>query len=185
MKLNCESVRPFFMWLAVAVFAVLCSGCESPKKTADIDLDPQEVEGQLSLAYKYYLGEEIEFNPKRAAELFLKAAGQGNTEAQFALGCMYQNGQGVTQNYMEAVKYYLQAARQGHANAQYLLGLSYKEGSGVSRDMLESFKWLHLAAEQGIPEHIEARNHLALLLTPDLVVEGKRRAVQFREKELN
>ena len=43
---------------------------------------------------------------------------------------------------------------------------------------------MHLAAEQGNTDHIEARNHLALLLTPDIVAEGQRRAEQFHVYEL-
>jgi TPR repeat protein len=85
---------------------------------------------------------------------------------------------------MDAAKWYGKAARQDNPNAQYLLGLFYKEGSGVAKDPAESYKWMQLAAEQGNPDHIEARKHLALLLTPDIVAEGQRRAEQFHIYEL-
>ena len=145
---------------------------------------PKNADAQLDLAYKFYLGKEVTLNYAKAAELFKIAAEAGNSDAQFALGVMHQNGQGVPINYMDAAKWYEKAARQDNPNAQYLLGLSYKEGSGVAKDPAEAYKWMHLAAEQGNPDHIEARNHLALLLTPDIVAEGQRRAEQFHIYEL-
>ena len=145
---------------------------------------PKSTDAQLDLAYKFYLGNEVTLNYAKAAELFKVAAESENSDAQFALGVMHQNGQGVPINYMDAAKWYEKAARQDNPNAQYLLGLSYKEGSGVAKDPAEAYKWMHLAAEQGNPDHIEARNHLALLLTPDIVAEGQRRAEQFHIYEL-
>lgn len=145
---------------------------------------PKSTDAQLDLAYKFYLGKEVTLNYAKAAELFKIAAEAGSSDAQFALGVMHQNGQGVPINYMDAAKWYEKAARQDNPNAQYLLGLSYKEGSGVAKDPAEAYKWMHLAAEQGNPDHVEARNHLALLLTPDIVAEGQRRAEQFHIYEL-
>ena len=143
-------------------------------------MDPVTSADQLALAYKYYLGEGVVADHSRAAMLFRKAADNGSSDAQFALGCMFQNGQGVTQNYMEAAKWYLRSAQAGNANGQYLIGLSLKEGSGVPKDPIESYKWIYLAAQQGLDKkHLEARNQLALLLTPPVVAEGKRRANQF------
>jgi len=145
---------------------------------------PKSIDAQLDLAYKFYLGKEVTLNYAKAAELFKVAAKAGNSDAQFALGVMHQNGQGVPINYMDAAKWYEKAARQDNPNAQYLLGLSYKEGSGVAKDPAEAYKWMHLAAEQDNQDHVEARNHLALLLTPDIVAEGQRRAEQFHIYEL-
>ena len=143
-------------------------------------LEPVTPADQLALAYKYYLGEKVAANHGRAAMLFRKAADNGSAEAQFALGCMFQNGQGVAQNYLDAAKWYLKSAQAGNANGQYLIGLSLKEGSGVPKDPIESYKWIHLAAQQRLDKkHIEARDQLALLLTPSMVAEGKRRADQF------
>lgn len=145
---------------------------------------PKNPDAQVDLAYKHYLGKEVPRSYPRAAELFQLAAKAGDARAQFALGVMHQNGQGVPINYMEAAKWYQKSAKQDNPDAQYLLGLSYKEGSGVAKDSAEAYKWMHLAAEQGNPDYIEARNHLALLLTPDVVGEGLRRAQQFHIYEL-
>jgi TPR repeat protein len=184
----------------ICVWVVLChcslvilfSGCgkkSEPKQENSAEalepnptphLEPVTPADQLAFAYKYYLGENVTANHTRAAMLFRKAADNGSSEAQFALGCMFQNGQGVTQNYLEAAKWYLKSAQAGNANGQYLIGLSLKEGSGVPKDPIESYKWIHLAAQQGLDKkHIEARDQLAVLLTPPMVAEGKRRADQF------
>ena len=178
--------------LCYCSLVILFSGCEKkpePKQENSAEalnpnptthLEPVTRADQLALAYKYYLGEDVAANHSRAAMLFRKAADNGSSEAQFALGCMYQNGQGVTQNYLDAAKWYLKSAQAGNANGQYLIGLSLKEGSGVPKDPIESYKWIYLAAQQGLDKkHIVARNQLALLLTPPVVAEGKRRANQF------
>ena len=193
MKTKPTRGRSVCAWITMALLAVLCSGCgqkdttESAEETVLVDSEtptPQNVEGQLALAYKHYLGAEIPLNYPKAAELFMKAAEAGNSEAQFALGVMHQNGQGVPINYVEAAKWYMKAAQQDYPNGQYLLGLSFKEGSGVQQDYLEAFKWLDLSADHGHALHVEARDKLALLLTPDMVAEGRRRADQFRMYDL-
>ena len=174
-----------FSSIIAVTFGLMGCGDKKPAEkdkagAAKVDLDPKTPEGQLELAYKYYLGTEVPVDHKRAAELFKIAAEKNNSEAQFALGVCYQNGHGVAINYLTAAQWYLKSARQDNPNGQYLMGLSFKEGSGVAKSAVESYKWLHLAAEHGNPAHIEARDQLALLLTPDLVAEGKRRAEQFR-----
>ena len=183
-----------FVWAALCCcgFTILSSGCgkkpeseqeentEALASLPTITMEPVTPADQLALAYKYYLGETVSVDYGRAVMLFRKAADNGSSEAQFAMGCMYQNGQGVTQNYLKAAKWYLKSAQAGNANGQYLIGLSLKEGSGVPKDPIESYKWIYLAAQQGLDEnHIEARDQLALLLTPPMVAEGKRRADQF------
>jgi hypothetical protein len=55
-----------------------------------------------------------------------------------------------------------------------------ESASHILKLPIESYKWIHLAAQQGLDKkHIEARDQLALLLTPPMVAEGKRRADQF------
>ncbi|MBO60721.1 MAG: hypothetical protein CMO63_01945 [Verrucomicrobiales bacterium] len=153
---------------------------DSTALTKPAQKTPTDTEGRIKLAYEYYRKQDF----KKAAELFLKAASKGNPEAQFALGVMHQNGQGVPINFMEAAKWYEKSARQDNPLAQHLIGLAYKEGSGVPKDPAEAYKWLHLAAEHGLPEHQEARDYFATLITPDLVAEGLRRAEQFHMYEL-
>ena len=194
MKTSWKRVWHACVYLFMGLIVVGLVGCGKKKsaatkrqesaKAAIANGIPKDTDAQLDLAYKFYLGKEVTLNHTKAAELFKIAAEAGNSDAQFALGVMHQNGQGVPINYMDAAKWYEKAARQDNPNAQYLLGLSYKEGSGVAKNPAEAYKWMHLAAEQGNPDHIEARDHIALLLTPDIVAEGQRRAEQFHIYEL-
>jgi len=58
---------------------------------------------------------------KKAAELWGKAAEQGNAEAQYHLGECYEYGKGVEESMEEAVKWFRKAAEPGHAGAEYNL----------------------------------------------------------------
>jgi TPR repeat protein len=169
--------------LMIALVAMVGCGATTQKErpTPLYTSIPKNTDAQVKLAYKYFSGIEVTLNYTKAAELFKIAAEAGNSDAQFALGAMVTNGYGVPRNHTDAAKWFEKAARQNHPGGQYLLGLCYKEGHGVVKEPAEAYKWMHLAAEQGYPEHIEARNHLALLLTPDVVTEGQRRAKEFRK----
>ena len=127
----------------------------------------------------YEKGLGVSQNYKVAVKWFKLAANQGYADAQSNLGGMYYSGLGVDRDYKSALKWFGLSAKQGYADSQFLLGLSYRDGTGVIKDSLEAYKWLHLAAEQGDFEHIEARDSLALFLTPDMVAEGRRRADEF------
>ncbi len=61
------------------------------------------------------------------ANLYRKAAEQGDASAQFNLAICYRNGTGVNQDDTEAVKWYRKAAEQGHAGAQSKLEKNKKE----------------------------------------------------------
>ena len=185
---------PHSRWLLYCIVVGIGGlGCKDQKKAVipkKIDQDitkktqseetPSTPAGQLALAIKYYTGEGKPQNLKKAAKYFRIASNNGSHEAQFALGCMYQNGHGVSQNFMKAAEWYLKAAKADNPNAQFLLGLSYKEGSGVPRDLLESYKWIFLAAELGNTQHIAARQQLEQTYSPAMIIEGRRRADQFR-----
>jgi TPR repeat protein len=56
-------------------------------------------------------------NLGKAAQLWQKAADQGNAVAQFNLGQLYQYGEGVPKDLGKAAELYKKAANQGHAQA--------------------------------------------------------------------
>ena len=103
-----------------------------------------------------------------SAELYQKAAEQGDADAQNNLGLCYVHGCGVEQNYSEALKWLRKSAEQEYADAQYNLGVCYESGMGVSQDYSEALKWLRKAAEQG---HGEAQYNLGLCYSDGLGVE--------------
>ena len=71
----------------------------------------------------------------KAAELYQKAADQGNADAQVNLGWLYQMGEGVPKDLRKAAELYQKAADQGNARAQFNLGWLYENGWGVPKDL--------------------------------------------------
>ena len=93
-----------------------------------------------------------------AAELYGKAAAQGNEVASYNLGVLHREGWGVAQNDTAAALHFRAAAELGYAKAQYDLADLYLDGSGVGgRDFGAAVGWLTRAAEEG---HLQAQNTL-------------------------
>lgn len=72
-----------------------------------------------ALAYEH--GEGVPKDYQRAAELYCKAARQGDAEAQFSLGWMHANGRGVARDDGIAAGLFGLAAAQGHEQARKML----------------------------------------------------------------
>jgi len=104
-------------------------------------------------------GEDVA-KEKVTAEMYRKAAVNGDAKAQYNLGLCYYNGNGVNKDMEKAVEWYLKAAEQGHAEAQYALGQCYYYSSGVNKDISKAVGWYRKAAEQG---HAEAQMKLKSL----------------------
>ena len=116
------------------------------------------------------------------AELRAKAA-TGNAEAQNELGEAFNAGKlGAVKNAVEAVKWFRWAAAQNLAAAQSNLGLCYERGDGVAKYEVEAYKWYLLAAAQGDTKAKRAASLLELLLSPEEIAEGKRRAQAWLEQ---
>jgi TPR repeat protein len=91
----------------------------------------------------------IEMDLGKVAELYQKAADQGNAYAQFNLGWLYENGQGVQKDLGKAAEFYQKAADQGFDNAEYNLGVLYANGRGVQKDLRKAAELFQKAADQG------------------------------------
>ena len=91
----------------------------------------------------------------------------------------YYAGKGVQQDHAEAVKWYRKASEQGHAIAQCELGTCYRKGEGVPQNDLEAYVWLSLSAAQGVKDAPWNRTIVAGRLSPEQVIEGKRRVAAF------
>ena len=98
-----------------------------------------------------------------AAELFRKAAGNGNATALSRLGDMFYDGTGVGQSFSDAVLWYWRAAEQGNAQAQFRLGVMYEQGQGVRKNEGKALIWLRKAADQG---DADARSKMGLVSEP-------------------
>jgi TPR repeat protein len=110
-------------------------------------------------------------------------AGAGEAPAQNELGeALYAGKQGATRNPVEAVKWFRQAANQNHPAAQSNLGVCYERGDGVAKYEVEAYKWYLLAAAQGDNKAKRNTTMLELLLLPEQMAEGKRRAQAWLEQ---
>jgi TPR repeat protein len=73
-------------------------------------------------------------------------------------------------------------AESGDATAQSQLGLRYERGDGVAKYEVEALKWHLVAAAQGDPKAKLNASVLELLLLPEEIAEGKRRAQDWLEQ---
>jgi TPR repeat protein len=110
------------------------------------------------------------------ADLFAKAE-SGDAQARNELGEAYYAGKrGVARNPVEAVKWFRKAAEQNHPVAQSNLGVCYERGDGVGKYEVESYKWYLLAAAQGDRKGKLNASTLEMMLSPEEISDGKRRA---------
>ena len=129
----------------------------------------------------------VVFNPEPAvgvppAEL-LATAETGDAKAQNELGeAFYAGKQGTARDPVEAVKWFRRAAGQNFAAAQCNLGLCYERGDGVAKYEVEAYKWYVLAAAQGDTRAKRNLTLLELMLSPEQVAEGKRRAQDWLDR---
>ena len=101
---------------------------------------------QLNLGWLYQNGQGVPKDLGKAAELYQKAADQGDGAA---LGWLYQNGQGVPKDLGKAAELYQRAADQGYAFAQNNLGWLYENGQGVPKDLAKAAELYQKAANHG------------------------------------
>jgi TPR repeat protein len=140
------------------------AGDFNPPEVPSLDDQPGEADGQA------------------LADLRARAA-TGNAQAQNELGeALYAGKRGVVKNPVEAVKWYRRAAEQNHAKAQCNLGVCYERGDGVAKYELEAYKWDQLAAAQGDTKAKHNASILELMLSPEQITEGKRRAQGWLEQ---
>jgi len=135
----------------------------APNMATDTDGSMAHKEG-----LKYYKGDGVGKDFRKAAEWFEKAAAKGHAGAQYNLGILSYLGQGGPQDFATAAKWFNRAAEAGHAAAQYNLGFMYYEGKGVKKDDLQAYTWIDRAANQGHKKAMTARDALAKALPREI-----------------
>ena len=80
----------------------------------------------------------------------------------------------------EAVVQWQQAANAGDGRAMLELGRLYLQGLGVIQDYVEAHKWFNLAASRGVAEALEARDTLAVKMTPAQLATAQGRAAAWQ-----
>ena len=94
----------------------------------------------------------------------------------------YAGRLGAVKNEVEAGRWFRRAAEQNLAAAQSNLGVCYERGDGVPKYEAEAYKWDLLAAAQGDTRAKRNATMLELLLSPEQIAEGKRRAQDWLEQ---
>jgi len=82
---------------------------------------PAQVQRWRSEAKAYEYGEGAPRDPKRAAELYCRAARHGDPEAQYALAWMLTNSRGIERDEAQAAHLFAAAADQGVVQAKNIL----------------------------------------------------------------
>ena len=138
---------------------------------------------QVAIAELYEAGQGVTQDNTEAAKWFRKAAEQGYAPGQYSLAVCYVMGQGVPPDDAEALKWYRQAADQGDDLSQFNLGMRYLRGKGVAASPVDAYQWLSLAAAQGVADASLNIEELKQKMTPEQIVEGRRRADAFVPKK--
>jgi len=133
----------------ISFFLTLQVRAESNFSVVKSNAEQGNADAQFNLAVKYYYGEGIPQDFKKAIYWYTKAAEQGDVRAQFSLGAKYYDGEGAPQDNTKAAYWFTKAAEQGNIRAQNLLGTMYYEGLRVPQDYVKAVHWFTKAAEQG------------------------------------
>lgn len=94
----------------------------------------------------------LDSDPKRALDLYRRAAEAGHVEAAYAAGLMYTQSFEIRPDEEKSAYWLAMAARRGHAAAQADYGLLVYQGAGVPRDEKAAADWFRRSAEGGDTE---------------------------------
>lgn len=141
-----------------------------------------DADAQISLGYRYAMGDEVAQDDRQAVVWYRKAAEQGLVEAQVNLAGRYYNGKGVPQDYRQALTWFKKAAEQGDYFAQFRLGEMYAKGRGVAQDHELAYVWYSVAAANGWGDAVAERDTAAKELTPAVLADAQTLAGEYFEK---
>ncbi|MFN7140304.1 MAG: tetratricopeptide repeat protein [Limisphaerales bacterium] len=145
------------------------------------EADNGNPDAQFALALHYTTTDHYQL----AAEWYLKAAEQNHAQAQLNLGIMHAQGQGIPRDISKAVAWFRKAADQGEAGAHFHLGTECHRAlldatpESATELKIEAYKWFQLAAAQQYHGSEAASEQIALTMTNEDLVEGKKRATVF------
>ena len=110
----------------------------------------------------------MEGDHKRAAEMYLEGAREGDVTASFNYGYLLWRGLGVDYNPKEAKSFFAFARDIEGGEACYNLAMLYLRGEGVAKDYSKSYEYLKISATQGC---IEAQLYLGMAYTAGCMFE--------------
>jgi TPR repeat protein len=130
---------------------------------------------QFNLAVFYSRGVGVANDLGEATKWFRKAADQNDPGAQYNLGALLLNGATGKPDPIEASRWFRAAAQRGDPQAQLALGQLHSAGYGVTNDLAEAYVWFSAALARGKTEAENLRDEVLNRLTPEEVVEARRR----------
>lgn len=187
----------FSMALVLSMLCLTSSACSNSKPAVDPSQNDRlvaqakelrksaeagDASAQNKLGLLYDEGNGVPQNSIQAKEWFEKAAMQGHTGAQLNLGTLYLEGKGAPQSPQMALVWFSRAAEQEDSLAFAKLGVMYAQGRGVLQDFLQAHMWYNLGAAHGEVRAAEARDALALQMTPAQIAEAQRLAREWKPK---
>jgi len=92
---------------------------------------------------------------KKARNVIIKKADNGDAVAQIILSFGYQCGCGIKKNYEKAFYYAELSANQGLPCALWTLGIYYYQGIGVEKDLEKAVEYLSLGIKNNPHPHSE------------------------------
>lgn len=104
-----------------------------------------DVDAQLELAERYFVGNGVPYDQKKSVFWFQKAAEQGHQYGFYRLGEAYEFGQGVIPDIQLAAENYKKSALRDAPHAQDALARLHISGALGKRDYAESYKWQYLS----------------------------------------
>lgn len=122
---------------------------------------------------RYYDGDGVVQDYRRAAEWLLKAESAGDVLAAFVLANMYAEGKGVEQNGAEALRR-LRGLATRNSGAIHSIGLIYFNGAGVAQNAILAYLHFRIAANFRFKPAIDDFPIAAAQLSQEQLEEGDR-----------
>lgn len=108
--------------------------------------DAGHVDGCLTYAKAYLLGQGVDINEELAYEYFEKAAKLGSAEGEYFLGAICISNRGDVK---EGMKWYKKASKNGYAHANYQMALLYVTDEYGMANVKTAVKWLKKGVKGG------------------------------------
>jgi TPR repeat protein len=146
-------------------------------------LESKDPRAQYATGVLYENGFGVNKNLPQAADWYLQAAEQGNTDAQYNLGAMHEHGVGMPVNYAEAARWYRPAAEQGDIDALSNLGVLYQNGQGVPQDKVLAMALYNVSVAYANDRQTQATQNRQSLAN-QMPLEKVKQALALSEKLL-
>lgn len=121
------------------------------------NIETSDTDEIYKLAYAHYNGLGVKKDLKRAEDLYIQAAENGNVEAMVALGDLYvvnitpleRQLYGVPWDSVKSFYWYEKAAEAGHVESMVIVGNYTYAGKGTPKDFSNAVIWYNKAIEKG------------------------------------